>query len=65
MERDAQRIVFSEGELAKQLVVSRAALRKWRGQGRGPRFLRLGKCIRYLAADVEAWLKAHASGGQR
>lgn len=65
MQRDSQRIAFSEGELARQLGVSRAGLRKWRGQGRGPQFVRLGKCIRYLAADVEAWLKAHASGGQR
>jgi predicted DNA-binding transcriptional regulator AlpA len=61
MERNSERTAFSEGELARQLKISRGALRKWRRARQGPRFLRLGKCIRYLDADVAAWLEGHAS----
>jgi predicted DNA-binding transcriptional regulator AlpA len=53
-----QRTAISESALATQLDISQAALRKWRSQGKGPRFVRLGRCVRYLVADVEAWLNA-------
>jgi len=34
--------------------------RRARREGRGPRFLKLGKMVRYRRADVEAWLEASA-----
>jgi predicted DNA-binding transcriptional regulator AlpA len=61
MNSEEHKIAFSEGALARKLDLSRAALRKWRAQGRGPRFVKLGKCVRYLASDVDDWLQAHAS----
>ena len=36
-----------------------AWLRRTRREGRGPRFLKLGKMVRYRRSDVEAYLKAH------
>jgi predicted DNA-binding transcriptional regulator AlpA len=63
MQQQREKFAFSEGELAVRLNFSKAALRKWRKQGRGPRFVRLeSKIIRYLASDVEIWLQAHATG---
>jgi len=55
----------SESELARRADVSIAVLRKWRREGRGPRFLKLGRLIRYLVRDVDAWLEAHAVDGGR
>ena len=72
MQSDVKRLAFSESELGQQLRISPAALRKWRAEGRGPRFVRLGKCVRYLVGDVESWLKDRVvnaddptHGGQR
>jgi predicted DNA-binding transcriptional regulator AlpA len=31
----------------------------WRLDGKGPRYIRVGRTIRYREADVEAWELAH------
>lgn len=46
-------------EAARLLGYSPAALRKWRREGRGPRYLRTGRSIRYLPADLRAWQARH------
>ena len=51
---------ITETELARRTDVSTAVLRKWRREGKGPRFLKLGRLIRYLVQDVDAWLQAQA-----
>jgi len=56
---------MTESELARRASVSVAALRKWRRDGTGPRFLRLGRLIRYLVGDVDIWLHSHAFGGNQ
>jgi predicted DNA-binding transcriptional regulator AlpA len=40
-----------------------STLRKWRMFGRGPRFRRLGRSIRYSVADIRAWLDSRPMGG--
>lgn len=32
-------------------------LSQWRYLGRGPRYLKVGKYVRYRPEDIEAWLK--------
>jgi predicted DNA-binding transcriptional regulator AlpA len=56
---------MSESELARKASVSIAVLRKWRREGRGPRFLKLGRLVRYLVGDVDIWLHSHAFGGSK
>lgn len=34
-----------------------ATLHIWRGQGRGPRYCKLGGKVRYRLADLERWLQ--------
>ena len=34
-------------------------LDNWRSQGRGPRFVRVGRLIRYRIADLDAYLEAN------
>jgi predicted DNA-binding transcriptional regulator AlpA len=49
-----------EREVAELLGLSVATLRAWRHRGKGPRFLRLGRSVRYLPADVADFVRASA-----
>jgi predicted DNA-binding transcriptional regulator AlpA len=49
---------LTEHEVARQLGLSVATLRAWRLKGKGPRFARFGRAVRYLADDVERFVKA-------
>ena len=50
-------------EAAREIGVSVATLKRWRKQGSGPPYLRLGpRIIRYRLVDIELWQqknKAH------
>nr|WP_297426799.1 helix-turn-helix domain-containing protein [uncultured Actinotalea sp.] len=60
-------------ELAAFLAVSPQALYDLRSKGRGPRGFRVGRHLRFRAAEIEAWIRAmeeadgrrHAPGGPR
>jgi predicted DNA-binding transcriptional regulator AlpA len=43
-------------ETAKRLGLSESCLNKWRVTGFGPRFIKLGKAVKYRWPDVLAWL---------
>jgi hypothetical protein len=45
--------LLSEDETSKILKCTKAALRRWRRERRGPRFIRLGRLIRYSQSDLE------------
>jgi excisionase family DNA binding protein len=51
---------LTEREVADRLGLSVATLRAWRHRGKGPRFLRLGRSVRYLPADVDDFVRASA-----
>ena len=51
---------LTEREVADMLGLSVATLRAWRHRGRGPRFLRLGRSVRYLPSDVADFVRASA-----
>lgn len=51
---------LTEREVSDLLGLSVATLRAWRHRGQGPRFLRLGRAVRYLPADLEDFVKASA-----
>ena len=48
--------------LARRLKVARSTLQNWRYTGRGPRWIKLGRLIRYRVADVDAFLAANTRG---
>ena len=54
----------TERQVAARLAVSVAALRAWRLQGRGPRYCRFGRCVRYLPDDVDDYIQASAIGSR-
>ncbi len=51
---------LTEREVAELRGLSVATLRAWRHRGKGPRFLRLGRSVRYLPADVADFVRASA-----
>jgi len=59
-ERDQAPRALTEREVAELLGLSVATLRAWRHRGKGPRFLRLGRSVRYLPADVADFVRASA-----
>ena len=51
---------LTEREVGELLGLSVATLRAWRHRGKGPRFLRLGRSVRYLPSDVDDFVRASA-----
>ncbi|MGV3518790.1 helix-turn-helix transcriptional regulator [Luteitalea sp.] len=54
---------LTEREVSDLLGLSVATLRAWRHRGQGPRFLRLGRAVRYLPADLETFVRASVVEG--
>lgn len=46
---------LTDVEVAARLGVSRFTVRAWRHKGQGPRFLKMGRAVRYRQADIEAF----------
>jgi predicted DNA-binding transcriptional regulator AlpA len=55
----------TEEQVAKQLSVSVASLRRWRLVNRGPQFIKVGSLVRYRLEEVERWLAELPTGGER
>ncbi len=54
--------LLTVSEAARWAKVSESFLNKARLTGTGPRFIRLGRAIRYQPSDLEAWAQASAAG---
>jgi excisionase family DNA binding protein len=50
-----RRLVTTE-EAAEYLGVSRWTLARWRVEGSGPRYVKVGGPVRYDVADLAAWV---------
>jgi predicted DNA-binding transcriptional regulator AlpA len=48
--------LLNEKDAARFLSLSYRTLQSWRSEGRGPRYLRLGRSIRYRWDDLLAWI---------
>jgi len=55
--------LLTELDVAKQLHVSLASLRRWRLLRRGPQFIKVGALVRYRPEDLEEWLAGQPTGG--
>ena len=56
-------IFLTEKEVAKQIKVSLATLRRWRLLQRGPRFVKVGALVRSRPEDLEHWMERLPAGG--
>jgi len=55
---ETQPRALTEHEVAQRLSLSVATLRAWRLKRKGPRYVRFGRAVRYLVADVERYVDA-------
>ena len=44
-------------DVAKELGIPTSTLANWRYQGLGPRYLHIGRHVRYLVEDVDDWIR--------
>ena len=49
--------LLNEVKTAEFLGLSTATLRKWRWEGKEPRFIKLGRRVVYRMSDIEAYLE--------
>jgi excisionase family DNA binding protein len=52
---NAERRTLTDTEVAARLGVSRFTVRSWRLKGVGPRFLKMGRAVRYRPEDVQEY----------
>lgn len=50
------RQVLTQKQAASMLGISPATMQMWRWQNIGPRYLKLGRLVRYRLQDIEAYL---------
>lgn len=48
--------ILTTEEVASSLEVTEHTLAMWRSEGKGPKFVRLGRGIFYRRADVQEWI---------
>jgi predicted DNA-binding transcriptional regulator AlpA len=48
---------FNEHIAAKFMGLAVQTLRNWRNLGKGPSYIKLGRCIRYRLADLEEYIQ--------
>ena len=58
--RDPVRSVLSAADLAQQFKVSIRHIRRLDATGQLPRPVRIGRLVRWLSAEIDAWLQAGA-----
>jgi len=51
-------LYINNDQTAKTIRISPRTLEKWRVQGRGPAYLKLGARVVYARRDIEQWLEA-------
>lgn len=55
----AIRQLLNNDATADLIGASRRTLPVWRVQGKGPKFIKIGKLVRYELAEIEAWIRAN------
>jgi predicted DNA-binding transcriptional regulator AlpA len=56
---EAADVLLAAREVAPQLGVSEGNLAQWRYNGTGPKFVKLGRLVRYRQSDVQAFIDAN------
>lgn len=57
------RLNRTDVEVAVSLGISVSKVRRWRLTGGGPRWVRIGGCVRYPVADLHDYMARLPSGG--
>jgi predicted DNA-binding transcriptional regulator AlpA len=54
--------LLTQRQCAEALALSERTLERFRVSGVGPKFVRMGKSVRYRLNDVEVWLASRLRG---
>lgn len=54
--------MLTELNVARCVGMSVQTVRRWRRLGQGPKYLKIGSCVRYRAEDVSLWIAAFPDG---
>lgn len=46
---------MDQNEAGEYLGIAPKTLNKWRSLGKGPRYRKFGKAVRYAVSDLDAW----------
>ncbi len=63
MNQSTPQRLLNERQVADSCSISVLTLRKWRSEGRGPRYVKIGPLVRYRPEDVDAWIQSHEAHG--
>ena len=58
-----RQLYYDEKALAMRLGLSVKTLQNWRLKGQGPRWQKIGRCVRYRLRDTMAFERSLSSGG--
>ncbi len=56
------RAYVNEAGAEAVLGVKRSTLRTWRSLGRGPRYFKAGRLVKYRVGDLHEWMESNARG---
>ena len=59
---DQMQPLLTQRQCAEALALSERTLERFRVNGIGPKFVRMGKSIRYRLSDVEVWIASRTVG---
>ena len=59
------KISYTETEVEALTGLRVKTLQRWRLTMQGPRFVRLGRCVRYPAQDLHNWVNSQPGGGHQ
>jgi predicted DNA-binding transcriptional regulator AlpA len=59
------KLLLNEHEVAKILAVSVGSIRRWRFLKTGPKYIKLGDCVRWRPEDVDAYIASLPSQGSQ
>tara|TARA_B100001248_G_C27166969_1_gene356180 strand:+ start:336 stop:545 length:210 start_codon:yes stop_codon:yes gene_type:complete len=51
---------YTSNELSTLWGISSHTLRKWRWEGRGPKFTKIGRRVMYRKSDIETYANEHS-----
>jgi len=54
------RSLINDHKVAELLGISVRTVRKWRLEGEGPNYCKLGRCVRYDPQVVDEWIASQA-----
>lgn len=52
--------LITTNQAANMLCLSEMTLRKWRWEGKGPRFIKLGRKVAYRQEDLYDWVESQS-----